>query len=452
VVFGVLVVVRSAFLSRHMTDLQVYLRAAWAVRAGEDMYTVLDDNKWHYHYPPLLAIVLTPLADAPPGTAPLVAAVPLAVSAALWYAFSLGCVALSAHWLASALEETAGIPVPPRGSRRWWTLRMLPVLVCAPPILGTVVRGQVNTVLLLLLCGMFASALRGRSWRAGFWLAGAICLKVIPAFLLVYPLWRRDLRWLAGSVLGLVVGMVVIPAAVLGPGRTLGYYKEWTEVLIRPGLGEGDDQSRAKELTGATSTDSQSFEILMHNALHMAQALQTGDPPRDKGLYYWLTWERLGRAPQPAPATRLAHWLLGGALTGLTLLASGWRRPGRYATLFGLGSLTLLMPLLSPVCHLHYFCLALPLVMGLLWNSWDDPALDVRGSRIGPGLALLLAVHFVGNTVPRLPGLELLRDLGVATYACMLLWLVAVVLLWRQSRSAVLWPQQAPLGSWRAAA
>jgi hypothetical protein len=431
VVFGVIVEARSAFLRRPMTDLQVYLRAAWAVRTGEDMYAVLDDNEWHYHYPPLLAIALAPLADPPRGAAPLAGAVPFAVSAALWYVFGVGCLWAAVHGLARALEETAGTPVPPPGCRRWWTVRTLPILACLPAIASTLIRGQVNLLLLALLCGMFAAALRGQSWRAGFWLAGAVCLKVIPAFLLVYPLWRRDLRWLGGCAVGLVVGMALIPAAALGPGRTLGYYREWTDVLVRPALGRGDDQSRAKELLETTATDNQSFGIVLHNTMHVVQALWTNDPPRDRGMYFWLAWERIDRPPQPAPATRLVHWLLGGLLTGLTLLASGWRRPGRYGTLFGLGGLILLMPLLSPVCHLHYFCLALPLVMGLLWHSWDRPPEDVTRSRLGPGLALLLIAHLVGSVLPRWPGLELLRDLGVAACATMLLWLVAVVILFR---------------------
>src|SRR5215475_2584090 len=46
---------RSAFLKRPMTDLQVYLRAAWAVRTGNDLYGIIDDNKWHYHYPAVFA-------------------------------------------------------------------------------------------------------------------------------------------------------------------------------------------------------------------------------------------------------------------------------------------------------------------------------------------------------------------------------------------------------------
>src|SRR5580700_7319766 len=65
VVFGVLVENKSAFLCRRMGDLGCYLRAAWAVRAGADMYGLTEDNGWHYNYPPLYAILLTPLADPP---------------------------------------------------------------------------------------------------------------------------------------------------------------------------------------------------------------------------------------------------------------------------------------------------------------------------------------------------------------------------------------------------
>ena len=68
VVFGVLVEYRSAYLRRRMTDLNCYLRASWAVReGGADLYHVFDDNGWHYNYPPLFAILMTPLADPPPG-------------------------------------------------------------------------------------------------------------------------------------------------------------------------------------------------------------------------------------------------------------------------------------------------------------------------------------------------------------------------------------------------
>ena len=117
--FGVLVEVRSAFLKRHMTDLGVYLRTAWALRAGEDIYDIADDNGWHYQYPPLFAILMMPLADPLPGY-DRAGMLPFGLSVALWYVFSLGCLVFAVHRLATALEEQSG------GERRWWTLRVSP--------------------------------------------------------------------------------------------------------------------------------------------------------------------------------------------------------------------------------------------------------------------------------------------------------------------------------------
>jgi hypothetical protein len=403
VVFGGLVELRGALLKRRMTDLGVYLRAAWAVRAGEDIYAVTDENEWHYHYPPLFAILLTPLADPPPGT-DRGGTVPFAVSVAAWYVFSLLCLWLSAHWVAAALEAAG--PGTVRGSRRWWRLRVLPILICLPAIGGTLMRGQINLLVLACLAGMTAALVRGRSWLAGLCLAGAISLKVIPGLLLLYPLWRRDGRCLAGCAVGLVLGLGIVPAVAMGPERTWACYEQWAEVLLRPALAQGADQSRAKELIEVTATDSQSLAAVLHNMLHL---------------------DRATRPDVPSPAVRRAHWGIGGALTLLTLLAAGWRRGGAGREVLFAGMLTVLMPLLSPVCHLHYFCFALPLVAGLL----------AAGAR--PGLlGLVLGVHFVASLLPHLPGLQVLRDLGVAAYAVLLLWLAAGVLcLRRRPRTAV---------------
>src|SRR5262249_26390921 len=117
VAFGYLVVRRAAFQDRPMTDLQVYLRAAWAVRNGADPNTISDDNNWHYHSRLLLPLAMAPLADAPPG-ADRAGLLPFGVSAALWYAFGVACLCFAVHRLASALEETAAGPAP-RGGRRW---------------------------------------------------------------------------------------------------------------------------------------------------------------------------------------------------------------------------------------------------------------------------------------------------------------------------------------------
>ena len=123
--FGWLVVFRSALADRRMGDVGCYLRAAWAVRTGHDLYDITCDNHWHYNYPPLLAILMAPLADPPRGQ-PTDGMLPPAVSVGIWYVFNLLCLALAVHWLASALEQSSADPAirqRPLGCRVWWAVR-----------------------------------------------------------------------------------------------------------------------------------------------------------------------------------------------------------------------------------------------------------------------------------------------------------------------------------------
>lgn len=417
VLFGGLVEMRSVFLTRRMTDLGCYLRAAWAVRAGADLYQVTDNNGWHYNYPPLLAILLVPLADPPSGV-DCAGAIPYPVSVALWYVLSVGCIVLATHGLARALEQSTGDR--PwlqrwRGSRGWWALRVVPVMACLPPLAHSLMRGQVNPLVLTLLCGMIASVLRGRSLRAGLFLAGAVCIKVYPLFLLVYPIWRRDSRFLAGCALGLLLGLGVIPALAFGPSGAAGYCAEHLRVTLAPAMGVGDDLSRAHELTRITSTDSQSLLAAMHNGLHT---------------------DRMTRPLDASAALRRIQLVVGGLMTLVTLLAAGWRRPltGPAVPLL-FGALILVMLLIVPVCHLHYFSLAMPLLMGLVAHNWFSPSSSgrERGTWGGPAFACLLAANVVVNTLPHLPDLEVLRDRCLTAYMALILWSIAVLALWRRS-------------------
>ncbi len=419
VLFGVSVEYRSAFLTRRMTDLGVYLRAAWAVQDGQDLYDVTDNNGWHYLYPPLFAILLVPFADPPPGVFPE-AVVPFEVSVALWYLFSVLCLVVAVHWLASALEQTSPDPSvrhQPPGCRRWWALRFLPVVVCLPAIGQTLSRGQVNLLLLALLCGMMAAALRGKSFRAGLWLAGAVCLKIIPGFLLLYPLWRRDWKWVAGWAVGMLVGYAAVPAAVLGPARAWEYHEALVAKVLSPGVGQGDDHSRDDEIMKMTRNDSQSFLAAIHNTMYP---------------------DRWTRPEFPTETVRRVALGLGILMLVLTLAAAGWRkRPGPAGEVQFLGALILVMLLSSPICHQHYFCLALPFVMGVVQSSgltdwsrgWGTPAWRI--------LAGVFLFDVLVCTLPILPPLEILRDLCSSLYGNLAVWGAGVWALWMKSRKPV---------------
>ena len=329
-----------------MGDLDCFLRAAWAVRSGADLYTVTDDNGFHYNYPPLLAILATPLADPPhkdlsvsaartvsllgacgggpllavsaqaadetpllPDSPPTIPFIPFALSVAIVYLVNLSCLAFAVHMLAAVLEPA------PVSRFRWYAFRVWPILACMIPIGHTLMRGQANFLVLALVTAGLAATLRGRNFQAGLWLAGAACLKIFPAFLFLFPLWRRDRRCMAGGAVGFLLGLVVIPLAALGPARTWQCYARLGNVLVLPALGADGDQSRAEELTKVNgAADNQSLLCVLHNTFHR---------------------DRATRPQQASSGERLASYFLGGLLTLLTLasgrLAAQSRTGGRRA-------------------------------------------------------------------------------------------------------------------------
>ncbi len=350
-----------------------------------------------------------PMADAPQG-AERTLMVPWAVSVIVWYLLSLICLFAAVHWLAKTLEALSSDPAlrtMPWGCRRWWYDRMLPVLICLVQIGGTLSRGQVNFILVLCVAGMLAAASKRQGFRCGMWLAAAICLKVIPAYLLLFPLWRRDGRALAGAGMGLALGLFVVPALYWGVPKTGQLTADFVQAVLHPGLRQGGDQTRADELTNITATDNQSFQATLHN---------------------YQYWGRLGSRPaQPAAWARAAHWLIGGVLSLAILLAAGWRRdddPVR--CLLFLAGLLLTMTLITPVSHLHYFSLALPLVLGLYFMGLHE-----RPGRLlpRPAIVALLASAALGYALPSIPIWEGRREAGLPMVVSLLLLVGALIFM-----------------------
>jgi len=205
--------------------------------------------------------------------------------------------------------------------------------------------------------------------------------------------------------------LILIPLLAFGPVRTYSLYKSYAEVLIGPALGISDNPSRSQELTNLVATDSQSIQAAIHNTMY---------PDRYK------------RPRQPAAWVLGAHWSIGGLMTLLTLLAAGRKRqasPSNIALLQG--GLLLIMLLLSPVCHLHYFTFAIPLVMVFLAQEMENNRWASKG------LMLVFLLNLVSEVLPNLPGLELTRDMAFALYGAVFLWLVALRRL-RKDTSVIL--------------
>jgi hypothetical protein len=407
--FGAMVEMRSAFLSRRMGDLDCYLRPAWAALVGKDIYDIKDDNGWHYNYPPLYAILLIPLAD-PPYDEDAAGFVPFPVSVAIVYVLNLVFLAVAVHLLAGALERHSSDPAirtQPRFCRRWWALRLWPILVCLASIAHTAMRGQVNLQVLALFAAWMACALDGRRRLGGFFLAMAMCIKVIPIYLLVYPLWRRDGQSLTGCAAGLFVGLVAVPLAVMGPARTAMEYDQYGRVLFGPLLKLSDDISRENELLGMHATDSMGIKNAIHAWLYPNQYTR---PLEYHGLENGL-------------------YLVLGVLMTLAVLWRAGRERGSsgWSTIHEVGALVILMVVFSPVSHVHYFTFCLPLVMSMLLRRWEN----ATTLHIGWPLTLALIWFVAACALPALPPLEMLKDKRMPLLGALPLWTIGVIDLWR---------------------
>jgi len=378
-------------------DLDVYLTAAWAAREGQSLYEITDPHGWHYLYPPLLATLMIPLADAPPNppAGTNTQSLPFWLSATIWYWLGIACLLVAVHMVASALEATGpsrGDPPPPRFSQGWWALRVFPLVLTLFYSGDALGRGQSTPILMLCLAGCGASMLRGRSLRGGLWLGVAAGIKLFPAYLLIYPLYRRDRRFLLGAAIS-IVASVLVPVIIMGPSASFTAYREFIgDRMMGEATGTGDP-SVSEELHG-TNSRIQSFEYMLYDVVH---------PIRDS------------RAPQPPLPYFLAHIAISAALTAAALWAMRRRADVLGEFLFFAALVQLVVPIL-PVSRPHYYVFGTLVLAGLYAVQWQRR----RGLWTGWPLAIATIAYVLAGALDAID-LEFALDYGLATLAAMLL-------------------------------
>jgi hypothetical protein len=265
-------------LWRHRTDVTVYTEAARALFDGRDPYAVTNPRGWRYLYPPLLALLMVPLALLGPQDQ---AFVWFLVTAALaWGGWHEGrrIVALLSGRVGGSLRGSYGRlgEAPPRdvtGPRvaaeergrampRW--VSRLALAAVAMPVLNCLQRGQVGVLLVYLLLLGFRLLLQSRT-SLGATLAGAVLalpvvLKLTPAL----PVGMLVLMWLgmaaarrwpaeatrqavgcsAGLAAGLVLYLVALPSVAIGAGANAHHLRTFaTRMCTARVVSQGIDYS-----------------------------------------------------------------------------------------------------------------------------------------------------------------------------------------------------------------
>lgn len=391
----------------HKSDLTVYTEAGEAFFDGRDPYEVTNPRGWHYLYPPLFAIAVSPLS-----------LLPSQAQAVAWFAISvLAC------W-GSLLECRAVL--------RWVTqqerqrciengLQELPTWlgwgamgVMLIPVLNCLQRGQVGTVVLYFLLLGFRKTLVSTNFRAamigGCILALPVAIKLTPALpvgvwllQLIVIAWRHGWKaqpaqraagaW-AGATAGAVVFLILLPSAAVGPIDNLHHLHTWVDrVVITDDVGADNDfNERSKR--------NQSLTNAVHRfgnwAAHQFAGAQDDRMVEDNESLDALM-------PMNHPAVDLGVRLVQVGLLAL-LLVAGWRvsrLPDVPAscTVFALASaLTLLI---SPLSWVHHYVIWLPalLLVPYLQITRGAPRLAAAMLSSAAGLVWLhyLAMDWTGR-------------------------------------------------------
>jgi alpha-1,2-mannosyltransferase len=202
-------------------DLQVYVYAVKDMLAGKDIFaTTTPFWDLYFIYPPIAAILMTPLAFGP-------------------YIFWQVIWTAGLVWAQQSVLKRCGAP-------RGWKLGLLgiAVLIAVEPIRTTLGYGQVNTILMALVIADLLPDPPERQRRIpqGIWIGLAAAIKLTPALFVIFMLLIGKRRAAMTAIISFVV--------FTGIGAIL-LFRE--TVVFFSGLSGGDTRTASPLYTGNQS-------------------------------------------------------------------------------------------------------------------------------------------------------------------------------------------------------
>jgi hypothetical protein len=218
-------------IDQHKTDFTVFTEAGAAFFDGRDPYRVANPRGWHYLYPPLFALLVSPLSIFDTES-----------QVVIWYvvnaAFAFGCLANTRRLWQLVSGGKTHCPL--------WVAGLAGLAVFLP-FLDCMQAGQLGIAILFLLILGFRQVLQGQS-RLSWFLGGVILalpavIKLVPSLPVVFLLFQRwsavvkrgstPRSWTqagiltAGVLAGVFLFLVAIPASLIGWRANLNYLNAW---------------------------------------------------------------------------------------------------------------------------------------------------------------------------------------------------------------------------------
>lgn len=366
----------------HRTDFTVYTVAGKAAIAGENPYAVTNARGWGYLYLPLFALIVSPLANFPEGW-----------QCVVWFWISIACLYGAFH----EFTLLDGWAFPREASDKVDRLASWGGIICmvgfSLSTLNCLQRGQVGILQLYLTLLGARMILTSTTWKSagvgGAILAGAIILKISPALptviligglvLMTTRMYRsartstilRPCSAAFGLVIGLVIGIWILPASIVGWHQNQMNLETWRrQVLART-----NDLSNDPFAGDSHSTKNQSpmngFWLLGNTLMSKEQ----------------FRYGTRGLSPMDMPSGRFVLTTVrcvSIVLTAVALLAILWRG-GSSSLLVAFALANAATLLVLPIARGHYFMAMWPAAVWVprwLNTAWtrgeQDTPIDPR--------------------------------------------------------------------------
>ena len=208
-------------------DYALWFWAGQQVLHGGDLYPSDPHDYFSFLYPPLPAVLL---------------AVPSWFGKVVLYTCLslLNCVA---WWMTGQFSNA----MTGSGKRPGPLLFALPGVLTITSVFDMFDLGQPNLVLLALMLFGFWLLQQEKPWIAGSMFALAAAIKVFPAAVLPYLVWRRQWATVASMAICLCVFLFVVPAPVRGFQHNIVELKTWYRGMVgsssERGFGQRDAQN-----------------------------------------------------------------------------------------------------------------------------------------------------------------------------------------------------------------
>ena len=377
---GWVAVYRAAYSPEHRSDFTVYTAAGHAALAGADLYKAQNPRGLSYVYPPPFAILMIPFSMLPVSWGTLA-----------WYALSAALTFWSLRMCVSLVQEDRQF-----GGDTFWLAALAAALVL-PWFIQGAAEGQASLLMSwLMVAGLYWQA-NHRPILGATCLAAAILLKVLPAILIAYFVWRKKWRFVAATLAMVAIGAFAPPALVFGWNKTLTYWHEWVSVVAAPSMGN-DQQHRDSPVNGQ----------LLSPYKARSQTLQA--------VCWRLTGARHARTIAAAAAVAML------AVIGLV----GWRSQPRSESLV-VSAVLVWMISAAPLSEFHYLLALLLPMMAMIFVAAHETD---RATRWLARAAL--AVFAVASLLT--VGSPTLQQIGLLCWAMIALWGVLLTTVVRQTR------------------